>query len=98
MKMVFEKAYFTQLGYTYNTALKELIEYMKLFRAKTSANAISICGIFDMFDIDESLMASLVLMFGDYDNNPQHGWIDDIDGCIAYLESVQKYWEDTEDD
>lgn len=98
MKMAFEKAYFTQLEYTYDTALKELIEYMKLFRAKTSVNAISICGIFDMFDIDESLMASLVLMFGEYGVNPQHGWIEDIDGCIEYLESMRKYWGDEEDD
>lgn len=40
----------------------------------------------------EALLTCLVLMFGDYGVNPEHGWVDDIDEAIAYLESMREYW------
>lgn len=35
----------------------------------------------------ESLLWSmLVLMFGDYGTSPSSGWIDDITGCVEFIE------------
>ena len=32
------------------------------------------------------LWSMLVLMFGDYGTSPRTGWIDDITGCIEFIE------------
>lgn len=96
MEMSFEEAFFTQRWYSYDgKEIEALIQWLKGYNDKANPSASYIVTV---FEIEEPLVASLVLMFGDYGVNPQHGWIEDIDGCIAYLESMQEYWEDTEDD
>lgn len=98
MEMSFEEAYFTQRWYCYDgEEIKDLIKWLKDYDNETLHPSAS--DITTMFEIEKPLAASLVLMFGEYGVNPQHGWIEDIDGCVAYLDSIyQKYWEDEEDD
>lgn len=97
MKKSFEEAFFIQRGYCYDgKEIKALILWLKAYdNKKLNPSASDITAI---FRIDTPLIASLVLMFGDYGINPQHGWIEDIDGCVEYLESMRKYWEDKEND
>lgn len=99
MKKSFEEAYFTQRWYSYDgKEIESLIGWLKGYNEKKKTNP-SASYIVTIFEIEESLVASLVLMFGEYGVNPQHGWIEDIDGCVAYLDSIyRKYWGDEEDD
>lgn len=32
------------------------------------------------------LWSMLVIMFGDYGTSPRSGWVDDIEGCIEFIE------------
>lgn len=97
MGMSFEEAFFTQRWYCYDgKEIKALIIWLKAYDNKKPYPSVS--DITAIFRIDTPLIASLVLMFGEYEVDPQHGWIEDIDGCVEYLESMREYWEDAEED
>lgn len=40
---------------------------------------------------NRDLWALMVIAFGDYVDEPDMGWVDDIDGCVAMIDRVESY-------
>lgn len=93
MERSFEEAFFIHMYYCcYDEKIEALIKWMKNLEEK-HFTMVDIKEVLDIDDTLEALLTCLVLMFGAYGVNPEHGWVDDVDGAIAYLESMREHWD-----
>lgn len=94
----FEKAFFTYTAW-YNgegDVIEGFIDWLKSEKAESLNGNVSIKEARRTFNEIDPLIGSLVMMFGDYGTSPRSGWIEDVDGAIAWLKGRRKYWEDEE--